>query len=250
MKRLWLVLFLSLTAMKLSADTLYIAAASNLVYCIEGLNRQFQQQYPQLNIKLTTGSSGNLFAQIQHDAPYELFLSADTFYPQQLVNKQLADANTLKVYALGQIALWTNKSELDIKKGLELLKTTAIKRIVIANPDTAPYGMAAKLALQHKNVWNDVQKKLVFAENIAQTMQFVQTQNADIAVVAVSLLSTPHIQNKGNYWLIPQSYYSPMAQAMVVTKRGQRNQWAYRYARFLQSASAQQILQQHGFVRP
>lgn len=250
MKRIIAVLLMLCSAVPVCAESLSIAAAANLAYCIDGLNKAFQQQYPQLDIKVTTGASGNLFAQIQQDAPYELFLSADTMYPQQLVDKQLADSNTLNVYALGQAVLWTNNPKIELKNGLALLKADNIKRIAISNPDTAPYGMAAKLALQHKNVWNDVQKKLVFAENIAQTMQFVQTQNADVGIVALSLLKAPQMQDTGRYWLIPQSYYPPLKQAMVVTKQGQQNPWAYRYVAFLQSAQAQQIFKQYGFLKP
>lgn len=246
---LMLTLLLSITS-AWAANSLTIAAAANLVYCINDLNKAFNQQYPKVRVTVTTGASGNFFAQIQQNAPYELFLSADTLYPQQLVDRQLADSKSLKVYTLGQVVLWSNKPDIKVSQGLDILKSTEIKRIAIANPDTAPYGMAAKLALQNNGLWDSVQRKLVFAESIAQTMQFVQTQNAEVGIVALSLLKAPQLQQQGHYWLIPQEDYPPLKQAMVVTKQGQKNEWAYRYAAFLQSAKAREIFSQYGFLQP
>ena len=148
MRVLWLIMLFLLGIARVNADTLYIAAASNLVYCLEALNTQFTQQNPQLNLKVVTGSSGNLFAQIQQNAPFEVFLSADVLHPQQLVQQQQADANSLAIYSKGQIALWTNNPTIDLKKGLSVLLQPNIKRIAIANPQHAPYGQAAQAALQ------------------------------------------------------------------------------------------------------
>ena len=165
---------------RVSADTLYVAAASDLVFCLEKLNHQFQQQYPQLQIKLATGSSGNFYAQIQQDAPFEVYLSADIRYPQKLIEQQKADANSLFVYAQGQLALWTNNPNVDVAQGLAVLSNSHIKRIAIANPDHAPYGQAARAVLVGQQLWDTLNPKLVMGENIAQTLQFIQSQHAAV----------------------------------------------------------------------
>ncbi|MBP9216743.1 MAG: molybdate ABC transporter substrate-binding protein [Agitococcus sp.] len=250
MRVIWLIMLFLLGIARVNADTLYIAAASNLVYCLEALNTQFTQQNPQLNLKVVTGSSGNLFSQIQQNAPFEVFLSADVLHPQQLVQQQQADANSLAIYSKGQIALWTNNPTIDLKKGLSVLLQPNIKRIAIANPQHAPYGQAAQAALQKQQLWQPIQSKLVLGENISQTLQFVQTGNAEVGVVALSLLRAPALAGQGQYWLIPQHLYPPLEQAMVVTKRGQANPWAYRYLQFLQSPSAQAIFSDYGFLLP
>ncbi len=250
MRVIWLIMLFLLGIARVNADTLYIAAASNLVYCLEALNTQFTQQNPQLNLKVVTGSSGNLFAQIQQNAPFEVFLSADVLHPQQLVQQQQADANSLAIYSKGQIALWTNNPTIDLKKGLSVLLQPNIKRIAIANPQHAPYGQAAQAALQKQGLWPSIQSKVVLGENIAQTLQFVQTRNAQVGFVALSLLRAPALAGQGQYWLIPQNLYPPLEQAMVVTKRGQSNPWAYRYLQFLQSPSAQAIFSDYGFLLP
>ena len=211
---------------------------------------KMKKQYPNLEIKVTTGASGNFFAQIQQNAPYEVYLSADVIYPQQLVDKQLADAKTLSIYARGQAVLWTNYKNIDLNQGLSVLTQTNIKRIAIANPEHAPYGQAAKAALQQAKMWQAIQPKLVLGENIAQTLQFVQTQNADVGVVALSLLRAPQLAGQGQYWLIPTHFYPPLEQAMVVTKRGKNNPLAYDYLKFIKSPPAQKILADYGFLAP
>ncbi len=250
MRNILLIMLCFLAATRASAETLYIAAASNLVYCLEELNSQFKKQYPNLEIKVTTGASGNFFAQIQQNAPYEVYLSADVIYPQQLVDKQLADAKTLSIYARGQAVLWTNNKNIDLNQGLSVLTQTNIKRIAIANPEHAPYGQAAKAALQQAKMWQAIQPKLVLGENIAQTLQFVQTQNADVGIVALSLLRAPQLAGQGQYWLIPTHFYPPLEQAMVVTKRGKNNPLAYDYLKFIKSPPAQKILADYGFLAP
>ena len=250
MRNILLIMLCFLAATRASAETLYIAAASNLVYCLEELNSQFKKQYPNLEIKVTTGASGNFFAQIQQNAPYEVYLSADVIFPQQLVDKQLADAKTLSIYARGQAVLWTNNKNIDLNQGLSVLTQTNIKRIAIANPEHAPYGQAAKAALQQAKMWQAIQPKLVLGENIAQTLQFVQTQNADVGVVALSLLRAPQLAGQGQYWLIPTHFYPPLEQAVVVTKRGKNNPLAYDYLKFIKSPPAQKILADYGFLAP
>lgn len=250
MRLFWLILLCLLSVGRACADTLYLAAASNLIYCVEALNQQFSQQYPQVNIKVITGSSGNLFTQIQQDAPFEVFLSADVLHPQQLVQQQKADPNTLAVYSQGQLVLWTNKPTVDVAQGLAVLSQPNIKRIAIANPDHAPYGQAARAVLVKQQLWDKISPKLVTGENIAQTLQFVQTLNADVGFVALSLLRAPQLAQQGRYWLIPNELYPPLEQAMVVTKRGQKNPWAYRYTQFLKSVTAQRVFSDYGFLLP
>src|SRR5262249_62109819 len=143
------------------APTLSIAAASDLQAVLPTLAQRFEQQSG-IGARLTFGSSGNFFSQIQNGAPFDVFLSADVDYPQQLVRGGFALGDTLYEYASGRIVLWTrNDSGIDVQRGLQVLTDPRVRRIAIANPEHAPYGRAAVAALRHQNLYDAVQSKLV-----------------------------------------------------------------------------------------
>ena len=180
MRRLLAVL-LCLTAMAgARADVLRIAAAADLAYCLEALNSAFSAREPDADIRTSTGSSGNFFTQIRQGAPFDLFLSADMDYPRALVTAGLADAGSLTPYATGRLALWTLRTDLDPARGLAVLQDSSVHRIALANPDHAPYGRAARAALETAGLWQTLSSRIVLGENVAQTAQFVATGNADI----------------------------------------------------------------------
>jgi molybdate transport system substrate-binding protein len=166
------------------AEPLTIAAASDLTYVIDELSAAFHKEAPGADIKVSLGASGNFYAQIKNGAPYQVFMSADLRYPQQLAKEGAADGATLYTYALGRLAMWTTDPRLDMRQGLRVLNDERVTRIAIANPETAPYGRAAKAALEHLGYWEVVKGKLVTGENIAQTAQFVQTGNAQVGFVS------------------------------------------------------------------
>jgi molybdate transport system substrate-binding protein len=232
------------------AETIQIAAASDLTYCLESLNKAFVAYHPDAELKVSTGSSGNFFTQISQGAPFDVFLSADIQYPQKLIGAGFADKNSLAPYAVGRLVLWTMNDKLDVNQGLVVLKNPAVTRIAIANPEHAPYGKAAQAALEKAGIWNEIQKKVVLGENISQTAQYVETGNADVGLVAWSLLKAPAMQGKGKSWLLPLDAFPKLEQAAVLITNGANSALAKKYMEFLRSDEAKTIFAQYGFTLP
>lgn len=233
-----------------STETISIAAASDLVHCLEELNAAFKQAHPQGDLKASIGSSGNFFAQIQNGAPFDVFLSADVQYPQALIKAGLADSSSMAIYAIGRIVLWTVKPDLEVSRGLQILRDTKVQKFAIANPEHAPYGRAAKAALEHYKLWQPLQAKIVLGDNIAQTAQFVQTGNVDAGIVALSFVVSPKLANTGKFYEIPEDAYARLEQAAVLTKHGTNNPLAETYLAFIRSAEARTIFNRYGFRLP
>src|SRR5262249_18312364 len=167
-------------------------------------------------VTVSFGSSGNFFAQIQDGAPFDVFFSADVDYPRQLVASGHAEAGSLSQYATGRIVLWTRKDTgMDVRRGLGILREARVRRIAIANPRHAPYGRAAVAALRHEHVYDAVESRLVMGENISQTAQLVDSGNADVGIIALSLALGPALRERGTYVEIPAAAYPPIEQAAV-----------------------------------
>jgi len=235
---------------KFGKETLSIAAASDLIYCLEELNTAFQKAHPAVDLKVSTGSSGNFFAQIQNGAPFDVFLSADLKYPKELIKAGLADSSSLTLYAIGRLVLWTVKPDIEVARGLQILRDAKVKKLAIANPAHAPYGRAAQAALEHYKMWQALQEKIVLGENIAQTAQFVQTGNVEAGIVALSLVVSPKLTNVGKFYEIPEASYPRLEQAAVLTKRGKENPLARTYLKFIRSEKARTIFDRYGFRLP
>jgi molybdate transport system substrate-binding protein len=244
------VLFLGLAMAGARAETLTIAAASDLVHCLGELQAAFVRVHPGVECKTTTGASGNLFAQIRHGAPFDVFLSADVHYPEELIKAGLAEESSLTPYAVGRLVVWTVRDGVDVTAGLAALRHPAVRRIAIANPDHAPYGRAARAALGSAGLWEAVQPRLVFGENSAQTAQFVETQNADAGIVALAIVLSPRLQHTGRWAAVPESAHPPLEQVAVLTKRGARGSAGWDYLKFLRSPAAREIFRRHGFRLP
>lgn len=232
------------------AEPLLIAAASDLTYCIDELSAAFRKEAPEAQVKVSLGASGNFFAQIKSGAPFDVFLSADMDYPARLAQEGAADGASLTPYAIGRVALWSLDARFDLKQGLRVLGDARLTRLAIANPDIAPYGRAARAALEQHGYWDRIKGKLVIGENIAQTAQFVQTGNAQIGIVSLATVSAPRLKGMGSYYLIPDTGSTPIEQGAIVTKAGQDNRLAARFLRFLHTPAARQILTQSGFGIP
>jgi molybdate transport system substrate-binding protein len=250
MKKLFVLLLASLAALPALAAPLLVAAASDLAYCIDDLASAFRREVPQAELKFSTGASGNFFAQIRNGAPFDVFLSADMDYPRELARLGEADAATLAPYAIGRIALWSGDGSIDVTQGLGVLLEARVKRVAIANPATAPYGRAARAALEHAGLWEAVQPKLVIGENIAQTAQFVQSGNAQLGFVSLASLRSPKLAGSGRYYLVPEAGLAPIEQGAIVTQRGKATPLAARFVRFLGSPAARAILEKNGFGLP
>ncbi len=235
-----------------AAESVSIAAAADLAYCLDDINAAFKKTHPGADLKVSSGSSGNFTAQIKTGAPFEVFLSADMSFPKELVKAGLADEKTLFTYAFGKIVLWTLHPEaVDVTKGLAVLgKPDVVKKLAVANPDHAPYGRAAKEALQHDKLWEGLQPRIVLGDNIAQTAQFVSSGNADAGIVALSLVTSPKLANVGKWQEIPAEDYAPLEQGAVLTKTGLGNPTAKAYMDFLRTPEARAIFDHYGFRLP
>src|ERR1700738_1737895 len=199
-----------------SAQGLTVAAASDLQAALPAIVARFGPDGGQ-HVRLTVGSSGNFFTQIENGAPFDVFLSADIEYPRRLERSGQAERGSLYEYARGRLVLWTrNDSGIDVRRGLAVLTDASVRRVAIANPEHAPYGRAAVAALRHEGLYERVQGKCVLGENISQAGQFAQSGSADVGVLALALALSPTLKNSGTYADIPESWYPPLEQAAVV----------------------------------
>jgi molybdate transport system substrate-binding protein len=247
---LMLVLSVSPAAPARAADEITVAAAADLTFAFKDVATKFAAQTGD-TVKLSFGSSGNFFSQIQNGAPFDLFFSADLSYAQKLEDSGLAEPGTLYEYATGKIVLWVPAaSKLDVSKGLAVLTDPSIHKIAIANPEHAPYGRAANAAMQKEGVYDQIKDKLVLGENISQTAQFVQSGNADIGIIALSLALAPTLKEKGRYFEIPAADYPPIEQAVVMLKSSRQKDLAKKFVAFLKQPATIEIMQRYGFVVP
>ena len=241
------VLLAAMSAPLATAQEITVAAASDLQAVFQEVAARFQQETGK-HVKLTFGSSGNFFAQIQNGAPFDLFFSADIDYPKKLEAAGLVEPGTTYQYATGKIVLWVpSESKLDLGQGLKALLDPSIKKIAIANPAHAPYGRAAVAALQHEKIYDQLAPKFVFGENISQTMSFVVSGNADLGIVALSLALSPALKDKGRYADIPGDTYPPIQQTAAVLKSSQNKEAASQFLSFLRTPQMMDLLRSYGF---
>lgn len=235
-----------------AAETVSVAAAANLVYALDALNAAFKQAAPAVTVTTTTAASGSLVAQIRNGAPFDVFLSADLDYPRGLIAAGQAEPSSLVTFATGRLVLWTTRPGLSPDDLAATVRNPAVKKLALANPDTAPYGRAARQALEKLGLWNEAQPKLVVGENISQAAQFVETGNADAGFVALSLVLSPRLTNRGRWTEVPPALYASGAldHAGVLTTRGAANPAARRYLEFLATAPAKKILRDFGYRVP
>lgn len=222
-----------------------VAAAANIQFALTDVVAEFEKTHS-TTTNIVIGSSGKLTAQIQQGAPYSLFLSADKKYPEFLFDNEKATALP-EVYALGKLAIWSNKAlKIDT---LEDLKSEKIKKIAIANPKTAPYGKQAEKVLKYYQLWDAIQHKLVFAENIAQTNQYILSGACDVGITAFSTAFAKNINQKGTWIKIDPNAYLPIQQGAVITQFGQKNhpELTKQFYNFLFSESAKTIFAQYGY---
>ncbi|HEY0982009.1 MULTISPECIES: molybdate ABC transporter substrate-binding protein [unclassified Schlesneria] len=232
--------------------TISVAAASDLKYVLEEIITEFRQAHPEIAVKPTYGSSGSFYSQLLNKAPFDVFLSADVAYPQQLIDQGLAISESLIVYAMGRIVLWVrNDCPVDVEReGIASLRSASIKKIAIANPQHAPYGKAAEAALYHFDIYEEVEDRIVFGENIAQAAQFVESGAADIGIIAVSLTIADALREKGRQWPFPKDSYPPLEQGGVIMSTTQERGACEAFLKFLGSDVCRDILKRYAFSYP
>lgn len=229
-------------------EVITVAAAADLKYAMEEIAGEFRKVHPGASVTLIFGSSGKFYTQIRQDAPFDLYFSADINYPRMLRAEGLA-ASEVRSYAFGRIVLWGVSTDAG-KLTLADLASPAIRRVALANPRHAPYGKRAEEALRAAGLWDKIQPKLVFGENVAQAAQFVDSGAADVGIVALSLALTPSLAARGRYFLIPENLHEPLEQGYIVTRRAAGNGLAQAFAEHFEKPSARAILHRYGFVLP
>jgi len=220
------------------------AVAANFTGTMEKLIPRFEQQTGH-RVRASYGSTGKLYAQVRHGAPFDVFLAADQARPERLEREGDGIAGTRFTYARGRLVLWSREDNL-FSDPESFLASASGPRIAIGNPRTAPYGIAAMEVFDHLNLSEAVRPRLVSGDSIAQTFQFVATGNAGAGFVA---LAQVRAWNKpgGSVWLVPQSLHSPITQQAQLLKRGKDNAGAAAFLAFLQSKEARAIIEKDGY---
>ncbi len=231
-----------------AGETVTIAGAADLKFAMDEIIVSFKRANPAAQIEAIYGSSGQLSMQIRQGAPYDLFFSADMAYPRALKEEGFS-ASDVRLYAVGHIVLWSltrNAGALTLKD----LADPGIQKVAMANPQHAPYGKRAEEALKAAGVWDTVEPKLVFGENIAQAAQYVQGGNAQVGIISLSLALSPELVKQGKYVPIPDNLHQPLEQGYIMTKRASNNPLAVAFAHFVAGEEARSIMSGYGFVLP
>lgn len=234
----------------LVAGEISIAVAANVSYAIQPLIKAFNETHPKTTVHVILGSSGKLFAQISHSAPYDLYMSANMKYPHRLYEDNLTMEKPV-IYAQGALALFSSKAR-DMDAGLNLLKEKEIKKIAVANPETAPYGVATEEALQHAKLYDTLKEKFVYGESISQTVIYARSA-VGIGIVAKSSLFAPQMlaYKKDIHWIdVDEALYTPIDQGMVLLKNSEHQEEAKVFYDFMQSPKAKEILKSFGYKVP
>jgi len=227
---------------------LLIAAASDLKFALDSVVDVFKKNHPGSRVDVTYGSSGKLYEQISHTAPFDLFFSADIEYPRNLKKSGIA-ISEVEMYGIGHVVLWSKKLDPNAA-GMNTLTDNRVAKIAIANPQHAPYGRRAEESLIHYKLYDKVKDKLVFGENISQTAQFVTTGAADVGIIALSLALSPTMKKEnGKYYLIPASAHKPLEQGFVILKNAEKNSLALTFKNFMSGKEATEILRYFGFTK-
>lgn len=232
------------------AGEILVAAASDLNFAIKEIIAEFEQQTGH-RVKLSLGSSGNYYSQIQNGAPFDLYFSADIGYPKKLEEAGLTVPGSLYRYAIGRIVVWTGTaSALDVTKGINVFQEPKIKKIAIANPKHAPYGRAAVAAMEHFKVYDQVKNRLVLGENVSQAAQFIESGACEVGIVALSLALAPTMKARGSYWEIPAEAHPPLEQGAVILRSSSHQSAAKQFLEFVKRPQGQEIMRRYGFTLP
>lgn len=241
-----LVLVFSVNAF---AKTINVAVAANAQYAMQALSKLFTKQTG-INIRSVVASSGKLTAMIKSGAPFNIFLAANMKYPAYLYKHNLAITKP-KIYAKGSLVLWTLKN-ISLKDKIDLFKQPSITTIAIPNPANAPYGVQAVKAMQNAKIFADVKSKIIYADSIAQTNQYIYSKSVDLGITAKSVVMSPKMKGKGHYIDIDTMLYNPIRQGIVVLKYANTSNKAasMKFYNFIFSKKAQNIFKQFGYILP
>jgi molybdate transport system substrate-binding protein len=221
-----------------------VAAASDLRFAFEDLGERFTAETG-IEVTFSFGSSGQLREQIINGAPFDVFASANVEFVDAVIDAGRGVADTKADYGIGRIALWSPPG-VELPSRVEDLSDARYRRIAIANPTHAPYGAAAEQALASAGVLDEVRGRLVFGENISDTLRIARSGNADVGIVALSLVIT----GDDPYVLVDEALHAPLRQALVVTATGQRGDDARELTGFLAGPTGREVMVRYGFALP
>jgi len=238
-----------LSTSALASENLTIAVASNFQPAAKEIAAEFTAA-TQIPTRISAGSTGKLYAQIINGAPYDIFLSADSARPKLLEENGVAVKGSRVTYATGALVLWSADSALRNKDCLAALKSGSYRRLAIANPLTAPYGHAAKEFLEAVGVFEEVESRIVYGENISQTLQFVVTGNATLGLIALSQVKSGLPVDASCSWNVPSTMHTAIDQQAVLLASSDNADAARRFVTFLQSAQVANLIESRGYTVP
>jgi molybdate transport system substrate-binding protein len=251
-RRVFLILLLLGTVQSSFAQensTLKIAAAADLQPVLPALIDQFEKQTNK-KADASYASSATLATQILNGGPFSLFLSADLSFPQKVVDAGLADSSAPVPYARGTLVLWARNDSPVQPLSIDSLRSPSLRTVAVANAEHAPYGRAAKAALEKMGLTEALKDKLVVAENIAQTAQYADSGNADVGLISLTSALTPRLSSSGKYVEIPEDDYPPILQGAIVLKHGADAAEAHQFLDFLLSPPIRKQLAERGLRAP
>jgi molybdate transport system substrate-binding protein len=220
-----------------------VGAASDLAFAFEEVGAAFTKKTGK-HVTFTFGSTGQLAKQISEGAPYDVFAAANVAFVDEVLAAKACDPATKAMYARGRIVVWTKGPAVT---KLDELADGRFVKLALANPEHAPYGKAAKEALESVGLWDKLKPKIVYGENIRQTLQFAETGNVEAAIAALSLAK---VTKGGNYYVIEEALHKPIDQALVVCKRGVDPAAGREFATFVNSTEGRAIMRRYGFLLP
>lgn len=241
----WTFLFVAY-ATNLRAEEALVAVAANFSAPMQQIAASFQKDTGH-QLKISFGATGGIYAQIKNGGPFDVFLSADQITPQKLEAEGLGVAATRFNYATGQLVLWSKQDGLVDEKG-QVLRGKNIQRIALANPKLAPYGVAAWETMTALGLLEELKPKMVQGDNIAQTYQFVSTQNAQVGFVALSQVFANGQLTSGSAWIVPPHLYKPIRQDVILLKNGKDNSAAKALLIYLKGEKAKAVMKSYGYL--
>jgi molybdate transport system substrate-binding protein len=239
-----LFVIMTITVAPASAEQALVAVAANFVPPFREIALEFEKSTGH-QLQVAGGSSGNFYSQIKNGAPFDVFFSADMERPKLLEDEGFGVKGTRLTYAVGRLVLWSPNA--DLVKGEETLRFKQYKRLAIANPKTAPYGLAAMQAMQKLEIWESLQPQIVMGENLGQTMGFIESGNAQLGFVALSQVMDPKIKGKGSHWNVPTNLHEPIKQDVILLTKGKDNPAAKALMEFMSGHQAKAVIERYGY---
>lgn len=240
-----LLFLLLLISPLLHAGEVKVAVAANFLNTLHVLVPVFEKNTGH-RLLVSAGSTGKLYAQFHHGAPYDVFLAADDKHPALLEKEGLVMPGRRVTYAVGRLVVWSGRS-MPSQEGAQIFQRPGIRHIAIANPATAPYGRAAYQALNAMGLWHTLKPRIVQGDDVGQVFQFVASANAQLGFVALAQIFNSKNTFSRDYWLVPEDLYDPIVQDMVLLKKAENNSAARAFVAFMQTAQARTLIQQAGY---